>query len=222
MKKGIFFKLLITAILIISMLAAYGLAGCSRAESTASEVVEEVAEKAVEETTTTKAATEETEAAKDYSGTVLSLLHDKGGNPNYQPYFEEMGAKTEELFGIGIEPVPYPTTDVFIATVNASLSTKDAPDMFTWWSTWRMKDLIDQGLLAPTTALWDKHKDEYSEGLRNAFTFDGEAYGYSYTQEYWPVWYNKEVFAKYDLKEPKTWAEFEAVCDTLDVYKRQV
>ena len=96
--------------------------------------------------------------------------------------------------------MPYPTTDVFIATVRAALPTTDAPDLFTWWSTYRMKELIDQGLLAPTTELWDKHKDEYSEGLRNAFTFDGEAYGYSYTQEYWPVWYNKDVFAQYNLE----------------------
>ena len=217
MKRSTFFRLLITVSLIITMFAAYVLTGCTPAEPAVSEAVEQAEEAVTTEAATeeTEAATEETEAAKDYSGTVLSLLHDKGGNPNFQPYFEAMGAKTEELFGISIEPVPYPTTDVFIATVNAALSTKDAPDMFTWWSTWRMKDLIDQGLLAPTTALWDKHKDEYSEGLRNAFTFDGEAYGYSYTQEYWPVWYNKDVFAQYNLEEPTTWAEFEAVCDTL-------
>ena len=78
-----------------------------------------------------------------------------------------------------------------------------------------MKDLIDQGLVADTTDLWDKHKAEYSQGLRDAFTFNGKVYGFAYVVEYWGVWYNKEVFAKYNLKVPTTWAEFLKVCDTL-------
>jgi ABC-type glycerol-3-phosphate transport system substrate-binding protein len=78
-----------------------------------------------------------------------------------------------------------------------------------------MKDLIDQGLVAETTDLWDKHKAEFSKGLRDAFTFNGKVYGFAYVVEYWGVWYNTEVFAKYNLKPPKTWAEFLKVCDTL-------
>ena len=204
--------ILVTAMMLaLTILISLVLAGCTTAATTTTAAAAETTEA---KATTTAAAAETTEA-KATEGVVLSLLHDKGGNPNFQPYFEEMGKKTEELFGIKIEPVPYPTTDVFIATVRAALPTTDAPDLFTWWSTYRMKELIDQGLLAPTTELWDKHKDEYSEGLRNAFTFDGEAYGYSYTQEYWPVWYNKDVFAQYNLEEPTNWAEFINVCDTL-------
>jgi len=63
--------------------------------------------------------------------------------------------------------------------------------------------------------LWEKHKDEYSQGLIDGFTFDGKAYGFSYTQEYWPVWYNKEVFDRLGLEEPETWDQFTAICDTL-------
>jgi ABC-type glycerol-3-phosphate transport system substrate-binding protein len=116
---------------------------------------------------------------------------------------------------VGFTATPYPTTDVFISAVRAALPTKQAPDLFTWWSTYRMKDLIDQGLVAETTDLWDKHKAEYPQGLRDSFTFNGKVYGIAYLAEYWGVWYNTEVFAKFKLKEPKTWAEFLNVCDTL-------
>lgn len=145
----------------------------------------------------------------------LTLTHDKGGNPNFQPYFEAVGAKTKELFGIGITPVPYPTTDVYMAAVRSALPTEKAPDLFTWWSTYRMKGLIDQGLVADLTDVWESHKAEYSRGLRDAFTFNKKNYGFVYGVEYWPVWYNKDVFTKLNLKEPEDWDEFINVCEKL-------
>lgn len=157
----------------------------------------------------------ESAAAGGSAAPNLVLMHDKGGNPNYQPFFEAMGSYAKQKIGVGFTATPYPTTDVYQAAVRAALPTKQAPDLFTWWSTYRMKDLIDQGLLAETTALWDKHKDEYSQGLRDAFTFDGKVYGIADVVEYWGVWYNKAIFAKYNLSIPRTWDEFLAVCDTL-------
>ncbi len=145
----------------------------------------------------------------------LVMMHDKGGNPNYQPFYEAAGQAAKERIGIGFTPTPYPTTDVFISAVRAALPTKEAPDLFTWWSTYRMKDLIDQGLVAETTDLWDKHKDEYSQGLRDAFTFGGKVYGFGYVVEYWGIWYNKQVFAANNLQVPTTWAEFNQVCAAL-------
>lgn len=145
----------------------------------------------------------------------ITLIHDKGGTPNFQPYFEAVGQKTKELYGITVTPSPYPSTDVFIAAARSALPTDSAPEMFTWWSTYRMKGLIDQGLVADLTELWDKHRDEYSQGLIDAFTFDGEKYGLVYGVEYWPVWYNKDIFADLGLSVPETWDEFIMVCKTL-------
>ena len=147
--------------------------------------------------------------------TNLVLMHDKGGNPNYVPFFEDLGKQAKTAIGVGFTQSPYPTTDVFQAAVRAALPTSKAPDLFTWWSTYRMKDLIDNGLVADLTDLWDKHKAEYPQGLRDAFTFNGKVYGMADVVEYWGVWYNKDVFAKYNLKVPTTWDEFTKVCDTL-------
>ncbi len=145
----------------------------------------------------------------------LILMHDKGGNPNYQPFFEKVGQEAKDAVGVEFTPTPYPDTSTYIAAVRAALPTDKAPDLFTWWSTYRMKDLIDQGLVADMTDLWDKHKAEYPKGVRDAFTFNGKVYGFCDVVEYWGVWYNKAVFAKYNLSVPTTWQQFLAVCDTL-------
>ena len=50
--------------------------------------------KTVQETT----AAEGTTAAME--PVTISLMHDKGGNPNFQPFYEAMSVKTKELFGI--------------------------------------------------------------------------------------------------------------------------
>ena len=149
------------------------------------------------------------------AGPTVSLMHDKGGNPNYQPFFESLGAASQQAVGVGIKATPYPDTSVFMASVRSSLPTSNAPDLFTWWSTYRMKDLIDQGLVADLTDLWNKHKADFSPGVRAAFTFNGKVYGLPYSIEYWGVWYNKSTFAKYNLTPPKTWPEFLKICDAL-------
>ncbi len=145
----------------------------------------------------------------------LVLMHDKGGNPDYRPFYEDLGKMAKDAIGVGFTQSPYPDTNAFQAAVRAALPTNKAPDLFTWWSTYRMKDLIDAGLVADMTDLWDKHKAEYPQGLRDAFTFNGKVYGLAYVVEYWGVWYNKDIFAKYNLKVPTTWDEFLTVCATL-------
>jgi ABC-type glycerol-3-phosphate transport system substrate-binding protein len=147
--------------------------------------------------------------------TNLVLMHDKGGNPDYRPFYDQLGTMAKAAVGVGFTQSPYPDTNAFQAAVRAALPTDKAPDLFTWWSTYRMKDLIDENLVADMTDLWNKHKDEYPQGLRDAFTFNGKVYGLAYVVEYWGVWYNKDVFAKYNLSVPTTWDEFLKVCETL-------
>jgi len=161
MKK--FIVLLVSVVFVASML--FTGAGCKaeeaveEAKEAAEEVVEEVAEEAEEAVEEVEEAVEE--AVPETEAANIILMHDKGGTPNFQPYFEAVGEKTEELLNITVEPVPYPSTDVFIAAVNSALPTNEAPELFTWWSTYRVKALIDQGLVAETTEIWDKYKDEY-------------------------------------------------------------
>ncbi len=145
----------------------------------------------------------------------IVIMHDKSGSPSWGPLFDQMSAASTEAIGIGFTNTSFPATDIYMSQIRASLVTDEAPNLFTWWSTYRMKELADNDVLKDLSTLWDKHENEFGSDLRNAFTFDGEVYGFPVTSEYWVVWYNKEVFQKYGLTTPDTWDEFINICETL-------
>lgn len=142
------------------------------------------------------------------------LAHDKL-NPNYQPYFEAWAEACKEETGATFLPVSYPSTDIFAANMRTALPTDKAPQLFTWWSTYQGAELVEADMVMDITAQWDKYADEYTEGLRGAFTFDGKCYGLPLDLSYWYVYYNTKVFEDNGIAPPTTWEELTAACDKL-------
>jgi multiple sugar transport system substrate-binding protein len=141
----------------------------------------------------------------------VDFYHDKA---NWQPAYEQVLGKAE---GGEVKPVPYADTSTYQAAVRAALRTPSAPGVFTWWSGYRMKDLVDAGLVADVSDLWKKYTDAglYSPSLASAYTFDGKIYGIPNLVAYWVVFYNKKVFADSGIEVPKTWADLEAAAAKL-------
>ena len=145
----------------------------------------------------------------------ITLTHDKTGAPDFHPYFMKAGTELKTATGIGLEPVGYPSTDVYTAATRSALPTNSSPDLFTWWAGAWIESLQKPGLLAPVTSVWDKYKDEYSKGIRDAFTIDGQLYALPWSIEYWLVYYNKDVYSQLGLSVPKNWDEFLANCQKI-------
>lgn len=118
---------------------------------------------------------------------------------------------------VKVTPTPYADTSTYQAAVRATLRTPSAPGIFTWWSGYRMKDLVDAGLVADVSELWKKYTDAglYNPSLASAYTFDGKIYGIPNLVAYWVVFYNKKVFEEQGLTPPKTWEELETIAATL-------
>lgn len=146
---------------------------------------------------------------------VVTLTHDKGWLPTYQENFVKQADMIRSRLGIDMEVIPSDTTDLYVHQMKANLPTEQAPDLFAWWSSFRVRELVDQGLVADLTHLWEIHQSDYPEPLKKAFTIDGRTYGFPYGLDYWPVWYNKEIFSRLGLDVPETWEEFILICDTL-------
>ena len=144
----------------------------------------------------------------------VDFYHDKA---NWQDAFVKVldGAKAAD--GVEVKAVPYADTSTYQAAVRAALRTPSAPGVFTWWSGYRMKDLVDAGLVADVSDLWKKYTDAglYNPSLASAYTFNGKIYGIPDLVAYWVVFYNKKVFKEQGVEVPKTWADLEAAAAKL-------
>lgn len=68
----------------------------------------------------------------------------------------------------------------------------------------QLLDLTDKSFLS----------NYYPEAIDSA-KVSGKVFGVPMTQQVYMVWYNKDIFKKYNLSEPKDWDEFMKICDTL-------
>ncbi len=158
-----------------------------------------------------------TVAANPVAGaaTTIGVYNDKA---NWTTDWNEMGAIAAKDIGVGFKAVPFADTSTYQATMMASLPSTKAPALFTWWSGAQLTPLAKAGLLTPLNGLWNRYKEDYTAGLRKAFTYHGNVYAAPLYSAYWDVFYNKHVFARFHLHPPTTWAQFLHMCALLKAH----
>jgi multiple sugar transport system substrate-binding protein len=147
-------------------------------------------------------------------GETLKLYNDKGAWKNY---FNTVGALAKQQIGSKLDPVGYTDENTYQAFIKASLRTKVKPDLFTWATGGQLESLVQQNAVADTSAIWaDAIKKGYlTDQLKPYYTINGKQYCVPLNVAYWGMFYNKHVFAQYNLQEPKTWSDFENILTTL-------
>ena len=135
----------------------------------------------------------------------------------HEPGQDALGEASLDVTGIGVNSVMFASTDSYQAAVRGALPSDDAFPLFDWWFGYRMKDLVDAGLLADVTDIWQTHIDNggFPASMMGSFGFEGRAYGLPKMINYWLVFYNAHVFAEHGLEVPTTWDELMAVAETL-------
>jgi len=146
--------------------------------------------------------------------TVLDLYHDKA---SWAPNADAVGELAGQSIDVGFKSVPFPDTTTYQSTVRASLGSDAAPDLFTWWSGFRMEDLVQAGTVADLTAIWEPYlaSGDYNPGIAAAYTFDDKIYAVPFNVSFWVVYYNVALFEENGFTIPTTWDEFTALCDSL-------
>lgn len=135
----------------------------------------------------------------------VQLFHD---NPEWQQNFEALGEASAEEIDLREVPTQF-DTEVYKSRIKIDLISPRAPGLFKWWFGYRANELTDAGLLADLTDVWDEVGDNYAEGVREALTADGKPYAFPLHVSYWPWFYSKAVYEKYDMELPETWQELE-------------
>jgi raffinose/stachyose/melibiose transport system substrate-binding protein len=96
-------------------------------------------------------------------------------------------------------------------------ASNELPDVGITWAAGFMEPYVKGGLFAPLDDILsgDQLKDKFVAGTTEAFTVNGQTYALPIELNISPIYYNKDIFAKYNLQVPKTYEEFKEVIKTL-------
>lgn len=213
----------VAALLLSVTVAVTALAGCGNSNNggtgNAQSTQTEEAGSETQEAVTNDAGTEETEAGADETaaaGGTLEFWNDKMANIE-QSSLDKVFGTIQSASGYTLDMIPYPDTASYQTAMQQTIRDAKAPGLFTWWSGSQLQTLVENGLVEDLTSVWDSsiYDAGVSQGIADAFTFDGKIYAAPWSVLYNVVFYNKTVFDQYGLKEPETFDEFLQVCETL-------
>lgn len=97
-------------------------------------------------------------------------------------------------------------------------SSNELPDIGMTWSDGFIQPYVEGGMLAPLDDVVEGDadlKDAFIPGVKESYAVDGKTYGLPLELNISYVFYNKEIFKKYNLEAPKTFEEYKNVVKTL-------
>ncbi|MCD4838957.1 MULTISPECIES: extracellular solute-binding protein [Neobacillus] len=97
-------------------------------------------------------------------------------------------------------------------------SSNELPDIGMTWSDGFIKPYVEGDMLAPLDDIVEKDpdlKNSFIPGVKESYAVDGKTYGLPLELNISYVFYNKEIFEKYNLEVPKTFEEYKNVVKIL-------
>ncbi|MEE4491731.1 ABC transporter substrate-binding protein [Streptomyces sp. BE230] len=108
-------------------------------------------------------------------------------------------------------------SETFRTQLPTYLTSANPPDLYTWYPGSVAESYAKKDLLLDVSDIWEKPElAGYSDALKKLCTDTaGKKVFVPTTYYWWGVFYRKSNFAKWGVKEPKTWDEFLDLCDKL-------
>jgi raffinose/stachyose/melibiose transport system substrate-binding protein len=112
---------------------------------------------------------------------------------------------------LALENDPYKTK------LKVAMGSDNPPDVFHSWGGGWLEAFVKDGMVMDITEELNKNKwrDTYFPGALSMTQFNGKDYGVPIDLSSSPVYYNKDLFKKYNLEVPKTYSELLNVIKTL-------
>jgi raffinose/stachyose/melibiose transport system substrate-binding protein len=130
---------------------------------------------------------------------------------------QALGKKFEEKTGIAVDYQIIPS-DQYFNVLKTKLNSGEGPDIFGGQSgvtDLKLQYNVEKNAVDLSAEPWAKLEDPL---VAAQSTVNGKLYGltlWATTATTWVVNYNKTIFQKYNLSEPKTYADFKALCQKL-------
>lgn len=184
-KKGLFTLLLCVAVL--SFLVSF--VGCSAKEKTEDKI--------------------DTSLTKSESITVWLL----NKNDVATAILDDAAIQFKKDRGIDVK-IQYFENDPYKTKLKTAMGSGEGPDVFHSWGGAWLKQFVDENQVLDITELSSDFKNELSQAAWDLNTYDGKVYGVPYALAGTMIYYNKELFEKYNLSFPTNWDEMQNVAQT--------
>lgn len=160
------------------------------------------------------------DTAKDSGGsssdkTVVKMMHlwpEGSSNAQYTIVDDIIKAYEEEHPGVDIQ-TEILGNEQYKEKIKVLSASNELPDVGITWAAGYMKPFVDGNMFAPLDDI--VQKDNFVAGTLDAFSVEEKTYALPLELNITPVYYNKEIFEKYNLEAPKTYDEFLNVVETL-------
>jgi raffinose/stachyose/melibiose transport system substrate-binding protein len=112
----------------------------------------------------------------------------------------------EEKFNVKIEEVGT-ENEAYKTKIKSAMSSDTGPDLFFTWAAGFSKPFVDAGKVLQLDDYMADFKDQLLPGITDNFSYDGKVYGLPYQMQVAPLFCNKEMFEKNNVKIPETYDE---------------
>jgi len=161
------------------------------------------------------------QAADPAKKVTLQLMFPKNSgsaDPRAQWMHDNVEAFKKEHPNIDFEVIDNQSGDNYLTTVTTRMAANDVPDIFQTWTLERLRPFAESSRVYDLTDFLNSTpelKSKFSPLSLSATTFSGKTYAMPLTQDLEIVYYNKEVFQKFNLQPPKTCDELLTIIDVL-------
>ncbi|OIJ13856.1 ABC transporter substrate-binding protein [Anaerobacillus arseniciselenatis] len=153
----------------------------------------------------------------DESTISFTHLWPAGSSAQHNRIVESIISEYEEANpGVTID-VDVLSNDQYKETMTILASSRQLPDVGLTWAAGYMTPFVNGNMFASLDdVIEDGLGEEFIPGTVEAFSVNETAYGLPLELNIAPIYYNKNIFAEYDLEVPETYDEFLNVVQTLE------
>ncbi len=146
--------------------------------------------------------------------TVWHIWPDTDGNKGL--FIKKVAKDFEQSTGIKVN-LTQTDQDSYKTKIRVAIAGGNPPDVFSVWSFEGLYQFVRPAQVYDITKDFNakNYKASFIPALLQGVTYNGKIYAIPIESAIGGVWYNKDIYAKYNLNVPKTWDEFANVCETL-------
>lgn len=158
-----------------------------------------------------------TEAAADGAPVTIKFVHKFPEEERMKFFDEVIGAFEKENPDIKIEMTAYGDEEIKDKT-RVLLGSDDAPDIYFTWSGERITQYVDSGNALDISKYFEEDrewKEDFNQAMLECCNKEGSYWAVPWDYSSKEFVYNKKIFAELGLEVPRTWDEFQNVCQKI-------